>query len=536
MDEDQMLLPTLIDEIAQAEPERLYCAFLRTTDINDGVVKVSYSAFSNAVNRLSWFLEKTFGRSDDFTTLGYIGPSDIRYAIITLAAVKTGHKAFLMSQVNPVPAQLRLLEDTKCDHLLVARDFPVFSPVLDAIASHRQVNIVDIESVDHWIAKDRVEKYCFTATLSSNPRRPFVVLHTSGSTGFPGHIVYHFGALTAYRHWTAPRDLIPNAPKTIQEIWQNNCIYMTLPAAHMIGLLHMTVAAVYWNMPPILGPPNVFPTPDMACSIISLDFCQAAAMPPVLLQGMARSEKHLDALRRLDHVSWIGGAFSSSTIADKIRSYVTLIGGYGSTESGGLPLDFIDQSDYEWMSFSPIVGARFDPYAEDLYEFVIEKDDRILPAQFVFLNWPELSEWHTRDLFSKHPTKEGLWKFQGRADDMFSMLNGAKYNPLAMETIVAAHPQVMTALLVGEARERTIWLLEVYNPPQNDQEKRKLVDEIWPTVEEANGIAQLPSRVTSKNAVVFSQKGKPFPRAGKGSVQRKLAIRAYQEEIDACIV
>jgi len=105
-----------------------------------------------------------------------------------------------------------------------------------------------------------------------------------------------------------------------------------------------------------------------------------------------------------------------------------------------------------------------------------------------------------------------------------------------METVVAAHPQVMTALLVGEARERTIWLLEVYNPPQNDQEKRKLVDEIWPTVEEANGIAQLPSRVTSKNAVVFSQKGNPFPRAGKGSVQRKLAIRAYQEEIDACIV
>jgi len=87
-----MLLPTLIDKIAETEPERLYCAFLRTTDINDGVVKISYNDFSNAVNRLSWFLEKTFGRSDDFTTLGYIGPSDIRYAMITLAAVKTGHK------------------------------------------------------------------------------------------------------------------------------------------------------------------------------------------------------------------------------------------------------------------------------------------------------------------------------------------------------------------------------------------------------------------------------------------------------------
>lgn len=85
--------------------------------------------------------------------------------------------------VNPVPAQLRLLEATKCYHLLVAADFPAFKPAVDAMKSKRSLNVVDIASVDHWIAQDKVKEYPFTATLSDNPRRPFVSLHTSGSTG-----------------------------------------------------------------------------------------------------------------------------------------------------------------------------------------------------------------------------------------------------------------------------------------------------------------------------------------------------------------
>ena len=159
--------------------------------------------------------------------------------------------------VNPVPAQLRLLEAAKCDNLLVAADFPAFKPVVAAIASKRALNIVEILSVDHWTAKDKVEEYPFTATLSDNPRRPFVAIHTSGSTGelifrrsffrfnmpceaeltdlegFPDLITYTFAALTAYSKYNAPREVVPDAPKTSQEVWANKCIYMTLPPMHV---------------------------------------------------------------------------------------------------------------------------------------------------------------------------------------------------------------------------------------------------------------------------------------------------------------
>lgn len=55
--------------------------------------------------------------------------------------------------------------------------------MLDAIATKRQLKVVEIDSVDILISKDKVEEYPFTATLSDDPRRPFVVIHTSGSTG-----------------------------------------------------------------------------------------------------------------------------------------------------------------------------------------------------------------------------------------------------------------------------------------------------------------------------------------------------------------
>lgn len=77
--------------------------------------------------------------------------------------------------------------------------------------------------------------------------------------------------------------------------------------AQMIGMLHMTAANYYWNMPPIMGPPNIPSTPDLASSIIALDFCETAALFPSLIHAMAQKETYLEGLRKLDHISWVGG-------------------------------------------------------------------------------------------------------------------------------------------------------------------------------------------------------------------------------------
>ncbi len=96
-EDDDILLPTLIDDRANAVPDRLYCAYIEPghASVEDGLRKVTYGHFANSVNRCAWWLEKELGKGQNFETLAYVGPSDIRYAIMTLAAVKIGYKVRL---------------------------------------------------------------------------------------------------------------------------------------------------------------------------------------------------------------------------------------------------------------------------------------------------------------------------------------------------------------------------------------------------------------------------------------------------------
>lgn len=87
----QRLLPTLIDEYAISQPERTFVAIPRSADLKDGWKDISYRMHSRAINWCSWWIEANLGRGQNFDTISYMGPLDLRYLIILMAAVKTGH-------------------------------------------------------------------------------------------------------------------------------------------------------------------------------------------------------------------------------------------------------------------------------------------------------------------------------------------------------------------------------------------------------------------------------------------------------------
>ena len=89
----------------------------------------------------------------------------------------------LVSPINSIAGQLHLLEATQCKIFLTAKDFPPFKAVATAISAQREMRFVDVESQSYWLSDNRVEIYSFEATLEENPHRPFVIIHTSGSTG-----------------------------------------------------------------------------------------------------------------------------------------------------------------------------------------------------------------------------------------------------------------------------------------------------------------------------------------------------------------
>ena len=532
INENNATLPSIVDSRARTDPDRLHGA--STWIGEDGKLqlrKITYSNLSDAVNRCAQWLEDRFGKSADFTTLAYAGPADYRYLIVTMAAAKTGHKALLLAPWNSTVAQLKLLAECDCDIFLAAGDSARVKHDLVAITAQRKMQVCQFPMLDWLLDGPSPPPYPFDKTLDELRDRDYVVIHTSGSTGLPAPMTYTYGAIASLKYLARPRNILPEAPvSNIQEVWSNRCHYMCLPPSHMGGVLGLGPFNIYWNMPTILSPGDRPIDTSIATQILSEDICEAAFMAPAYLQALSRNPTQLETIRKLKHILWVGAPWTSPDIADTIRARTEIQPAYGSTEAGPFALVLESQDDYAWMHFHPIMGASLRHFSKDLYELVLVRDPRIEKAQFVFRNFPHLSEWPTKDLFSKHPTRDDLWRFRGRKDDIVVLSNGRNVEPGLMEQGVAAHPKVKAALLYGSGQTQVSLLVEAIEPPGNEEESAALVEEIWPTAVEMNESMNAFGRV-HKDLILFATRGKPFSRAGKGSVQRAMTFEAYEKEL-----
>jgi hypothetical protein len=87
------LLPRVIDLRAQTNPQELFAKVpASTSTYASGFRSVTNLEFSNAINKVAWLLQGQLGKSKDFDTLAYIGPNDLRYSIVVIAAIKAGYK------------------------------------------------------------------------------------------------------------------------------------------------------------------------------------------------------------------------------------------------------------------------------------------------------------------------------------------------------------------------------------------------------------------------------------------------------------
>lgn len=89
----KQLLVNVVDGLAKFQANALYAEYpYSATSYEAGYRKITYALFANAVNGLAWHLHDILGPGKDFPTLAYIGPNDLRYNALLLAAVKAGYK------------------------------------------------------------------------------------------------------------------------------------------------------------------------------------------------------------------------------------------------------------------------------------------------------------------------------------------------------------------------------------------------------------------------------------------------------------
>lgn len=302
----------------------------------------------------------------------------------------------------------------------------------------------------------------------------------------------------------------------------------------MVNIIGVVYCRQKIAFPPLQGP---LLTAEAVLSLMKITQVTAAAIPPSTVSDISKSPHLLNMLgaMKLKYIIVGGGAIPKAA-GDAIIKQTTLVNILGSTELATLRCLPVEQKDWAYVHTSSDSGVEFRHTSGDGYEMVVVRDARLEGMQPTFEMFPDLQEYPTRDLFSKHPTKDGHWLYQGRSDDVIVFLNGEKSNPVMMEDLVQSHPDVVSALVIGQDRFEAALLIELSQPSKlSTSEKAEWIEKLWPVVEEANRKCPAYARV-SKSHILFTSPEKSMSRAGKGTVQRKFTIDSFRSEIEALYV
>ena len=183
--------------------------------------------------------------------------------------------------------------------------------------------------------------------------------------------------------------------------------------------------------------------------------------------------------------------------------------------------------DWDYIEFHPDFSLRMDPAVDGASELVFSQDDPNSVVRGVSWSYPHIRDYRTRDMFMPHPSKPGLWKFYGRNDDIIVFSNGAKYNPVPAESVIASNEKLTGVLILGDGRTQAAALIE---PKAEPSSLANLIDELWPYVERANEKSQKQGHLT-RSQIAIVQPGSLI-RAAKGTVVRTLTCNKFKSLIE----
>lgn len=512
-------IPEAIDRLSYSSPEKILIRFAASSEAfqNKNLTPITSKTLANAINRLAWHFSKTLPRLGNLeTTICYLGPSDIRYFIVACAATKCRVNVLLSSPRNNQEAHEALFQQTQCRILVGPLSF--CKSLRDACSMEH----VEVPELEDLLNEDAVEKYPWNRSLAEVAHEPFVVLHTSGSTGQPKRVDVTHGLVATI---DSQQDLPDVSGRCItSRMWKDVSLYGAMPLFHSAGF-NVLAFSIYQGTELILGPSDQPPSVSTVEHVLESNFATNGLIPPSLLAEIANEETVLPKLSCWRSVAFGGGPLDEQA-AKLIWKYTQILPLLGSTETFNIP-ELAPQSEDElaYHYFHPSLGIDFQPVSDNLHELVFVRDQKVAKHQGAFHTFRNLKEYRMKDLYESHPTKPGLWKYRGRLDDVIVLSNGEKLNPCEAEKVISAHGEIQSALIVGTGREQPLLLVE--------PKRRGSVDDLEELAEELRiANSKLPAHGQIHSSHVCIVEPESFLRSSKGEVRRGPTVDTLQGYIE----
>ncbi|KAI1376525.1 acetyl-CoA synthetase-like protein [Hypoxylon crocopeplum] len=496
-------------------------------------IEITFAVLDNAVNRAAWFLTKNLAKDEE--KFVWMSKSDARYIIWAIAAMKTGKVVVFPSLSNRVSANLRLFESTGVKHMFYG---PESSDILAELISQASPTVTARAGLllEDIVSSEPVLDYPFHWTFNEIKHKPFMGLHTSGTSGHPKPIWWthqHFENLfSPLEEGVLPEGVHVERPTC--STLANHDVLIVGSQSHA-GAMYITMVSLHSDMTAILMHPDLPIIPTTITAVINQTGANSLICPPIPIENMLNYPPGLEALSRLQHCGYVGGPINPvlGTQVAKITPHLYSL--IGSTEGALMHMDYSpDSSNWNAIRFVD-VGQRMEEVFPGLYELVFPKTEAIERLYSYWRSYPDLKdEYRTKDLFEPVPGQDGWWRFRGRTDNWVAMANGYKMDPSDFEAVVMSHPDVKGVIVGGSHRFRLCLLVELRDHlvPASDEEAHEALEELWPKIREANKSSPKFGQIP-RELVMFTAWGKPFLRAGKGTIQRQLTLQAYEDEIDA---
>ncbi|KAI9729228.1 MAG: putative NRPS-like protein biosynthetic cluster [Cirrosporium novae-zelandiae] len=522
----ERLLPQVVDRSAETQPDLSFCIIPRSpVSTSQGWRNVSYQDLSRAVNYMSWWIEEKMGEDGAGNTIAYMGLNDLRYFIISLAGLKTGHEILFPSPRIADEAQLYLLKVTNCKHFVYSAEHQRKPETLKK--TKQNLILWEIPSLE-FILEQAAKPYPYTKSYAEAEHDPYIIIHSSGTTGMPKPVHLrngYFAVVDNLSHLEAPK----GRKIAFWTKHQSGELHLSMsPFFHLMGFATF-VYGVFNNARSVYAPDTQITVP-LLTEIVATTKPTCATIVPSLLEDMSHSAEGLKLIKGFQTI-YYGGAPLAPSIGKRLYAMTQLVSVFGSTETGLVPSLIVGNDDWDYFEWHPAAGLEMRPVGSELYELVVPKSANRKHTG-IFQSFPDLEEYRTHDGFMKHPTKPGLWRSEGRLDDVIVLSNGEKFNSTNAEKIIDGHPLVSASLIIGEKRFQAALLVQPdWNQWSEDQDPRTLIDAIWPTVEKANAILPGHGKVF-KSRIGLAKKNKPFKTTPKRTLQRRPIVQDYEEEIN----
>lgn len=328
---------------------------------------------------------------------------------------------------------------------------------------------VSIPELDELFLAGTLERvYDSKVPFADMASETFMVLHTSGTTGLPKPVPITHGQIAST---DAQHDLPRTHGRALScDHWAYRPVYMALPPFHIAGM-DFFFYSVFFETQLVFGPSDKPPSILTVDTILTKRITEVGVVAPSILADIASDDKVLVKLANWSSVVF-GGAPLREDIGNKIRDYTLPLQVFGSPETNQNPE--LHSDEWAYHSYHPDLGIEFRCFHEDLYELVLFRNAALKRHQGVFFNLPLLEEYSMKDLYKRRPSKDGLWKYVCRADDIIVLSNGEKFNPVDAEQMISKNALVKAAMIVGNGKMQPALLLELNSPQEEVLQPQQL--------------------------------------------------------------